>query len=123
MSSRPKSTTSLEEIRQWAESRGGYPAIARRDDGGGADSVEIVFSGVDTDEDDKPEEISWDEFYRRFSQANLKFVYQEKTPSGKLSHLWKFVDRVTGLTEWQIESTKYRLPRRSMPSGRGRKAA
>jgi hypothetical protein len=120
MSSRPKSTTDHDEIRRWAEIRKGYPTFVAGDTE--ADCLYITFP--EWDDDERSEVVSWPEFFRKFDEAKLMFVYQEKTVSGKLSRLWKLVDRHTGLRPVNAsESGMNRLPRRSMPSGRGRKAA
>jgi len=42
------------------------------------------------------EEISWDEFSRKFEEARLAFLYQDKTKDGKVSRFHKFVARDRG---------------------------
>lgn len=39
------------------------------------------------------EEISWDEFFEKFEEAELAFLYQEETMGGKESRFCKFVSR------------------------------
>ena len=38
-------------------------------------------------------EITWDEFFRKFDQSGLAFLYQEKTAGGEKSNFNKFVKR------------------------------
>lgn len=87
-----KWTTDHETIRRWVVERGGQPARVRgtgsRDDPG---VLRIDFPGYG--EDERLEEISWDEWFRKFDEENLAFVYQERTASGELSRFSKLVDR------------------------------
>ena len=39
------------------------------------------------------EKISWDEFFEKFDDSDLAFLFQEKTAAGKTSRFHKFVDR------------------------------
>jgi len=39
------------------------------------------------------EKVSWDEFFEKFDQSNLEFLYQEKTADGQTSRFNKFVRR------------------------------
>jgi hypothetical protein len=59
-------TTDHDEIRRWAEKRGGRPARV----------IGIDFPGEPADED--LEEISWAEFFERFERKKLAFCYQEE---------------------------------------------
>lgn len=81
-----RTTTDHEEIRNWAEERGGRPAIVRTKGEGGI--LRIDFQ----EPDENLEEISWDEFFDIFDERNLAFLYQEET-SGKQSRFNKLVDR------------------------------
>lgn len=70
-------TTDHEEIRRWAEKRGGRPARvigATEDDGTGG--IRIDFPGEPAEE--ALEEISWTEFFERFERKKLAFCYQEE---------------------------------------------
>jgi hypothetical protein len=69
-------TTNHEEIRQWAEQRGGKPARViggAEDDGTGG--IRIDFPGEEVGEE-VLEEISWAEFFERFENQNLAFFYK-----------------------------------------------
>jgi hypothetical protein len=40
----------------------------------------------------KEEEVSWDEFFKKFDEANLHFLYQDKTKDGNSAastNLWR----------------------------------
>lgn len=94
MSAESKTTTNHEEIRKWAESRGGHPARVRGT-GGKADEdpglLRIDFPGHSGK--DSLEEISWDEFFDKFEERKLALLYQEKTAKGEESHFNKLVSR------------------------------
>lgn len=69
-------TTNHEEIRRWAEQRGGKPARViggPEDDGTGG--IRIDFPGEEVGEE-VLEEISWTEFFERFEKQNLAFFYK-----------------------------------------------
>ena len=84
-------TTDRETIRRWAEARGGRPATVRSTESGGEPGVlRIDFPGG---EEEAFEEISWDDFFDKFDEKGLAFLYQEKTASGKPSRFFKLVAR------------------------------
>jgi anaerobic selenocysteine-containing dehydrogenase len=85
-----KSTTDHKVIRKWAEERGGKPATVRgTGDKDEAGVLRIDFPGYSGE--GKLEEISWDEFFEKFDEKHLKFLYQDKTADGKESRFFKFV--------------------------------
>jgi hypothetical protein len=53
--------------------------------------LRIDFPGQGEDEDLEP--ISWEDFFRKFDENNLAFLYQEQTSDGKISRFSKFVRR------------------------------
>ncbi len=71
----PKTTTDHEKIRQWAEERGGRPAavIGENEIAGG---LRIDFPDYDSGE--VLEEITWTEFFDKFEEQNLVFMYEEE---------------------------------------------
>ena len=91
-----KVTTDHDEIRKWAEARGGRPAAVRstqpKDTTG---IIRIEFPGAPNAKDDNLEEISWDEFFEKFDESNLALLYQEETASGQRSNFNKLVGRET----------------------------
>ncbi len=87
---RAQATTDHEKIRQWAEHRGGHPATVKATEKGHEPGI----LRLDFDPpDDSLEQISWDDFFEKFEDADLAFLYQEKTAGGKESRFHKFVAR------------------------------
>jgi ferritin-like metal-binding protein YciE len=85
-----QSTTDLEEIRRWVESRGGTPAhVTRTGSKNDPGLLRIDFPGYSGEGTLEP--ISWDEWYKKFKDNNLSFLYQEKTKDGKESRFFKLV--------------------------------
>jgi len=85
-------TTDDETIRRWVESRGGWPAtVARTARGGKAGVLRIDFPGYADEGSLKP--ISWDEWFEKFDENNLAFLYQERTADGKTSRFFKLIER------------------------------
>ncbi len=90
-----KTTTDHETIRKWAEERGGKPAAVKstHQEGEEVGIIRIDFPGYSGGE--SLEEISWDEFFEKFDDADLAFVYEEKTSKGEKSNFNKLVKRET----------------------------
>jgi hypothetical protein len=87
-------TTDHEEIRKWAEARGGKPACVKGTGGrGDTGLLRIEFPARGRDEN--LQEISWDEFFKKFDDQGLAFLYQERTASGRPSRFNKLVSRET----------------------------
>lgn len=85
-------TTDLAEIRQWAEARQGKPATVKtKGKGQGAGILRIDFPGYSGKDTLQP--ISWEEWYQKFQEKNLAFLYQEKTKTGKESRFFKLVNK------------------------------
>lgn len=83
-------TTDHEEIRRWVEERGGKPATVK----GTGDEVGVLridFPGYSGKE--SLQEITWEEFFQKFEESNLAFLYQEETSGGKESRFSKFISR------------------------------
>src|SRR3954469_7810523 len=85
-----RTTTDHEEIRRWAEERGGVPSTVIATEQGGEPGILRIdfpgFSGEGT-----LEEISWDDFFRKFEESNLAFLFEE----GSDSRFNKLVSRET----------------------------
>jgi hypothetical protein len=88
-----RTTTDHDEIRRWVEEHDGKPARVRGtgDDGNDAGVLRIDFPGG-AGEDDL-EHISWDEWFQKFDEQNLAFLYQESKASGEDSTFFKLVSR------------------------------
>ena len=53
--------------------------------------LRIEFPDYGDDED--LEQITWEEFFEKFEEKDLAFLYQEKTKSGDTSRFFQFVSR------------------------------
>jgi hypothetical protein len=94
--SETKYTTDHDTIRKWAEARGGRPAAVRtthndRDTG----IIRIEFPDAPNAHDENLQEISWDEWFRKFDESKLALLYQDETSGGKRSSFNKLVSRDT----------------------------
>jgi hypothetical protein len=98
MAGESKTTTDHNTIRKWVEARGGHPATVRgtgdRDEAG---VLRIDFPGYSGK--DRLEEISWDEWFEKFDEKQLAFLYQDRTSSGEESRFFKLVSRETASAE------------------------
>jgi hypothetical protein len=85
-----RQTTDHDEIRRWAESRGGHPASVRGTEDRGEDAglLRIKFR-----DDEDLEEIGWEDFFDKFDEEKLAFLYQDETADGGKSRFFKFVQR------------------------------
>lgn len=92
-----QTTTDHDQIRAWVEERGGYPAaVVGTGDSSEAGVLRIDypgFSGAGT-----LERITWEDFFDKFDEAKLAFLYQNETASGEPSRFSKLVSR-TGTRE------------------------
>jgi hypothetical protein len=88
-----KKTTDHDQIRRWAEERGGKPAKVKGTESGPDDPgiLRIDFPGVG--EEDGLEEIPWDEWFEKFDAENLAFLHQDEVKSGEESRFFKLVKR------------------------------
>jgi hypothetical protein len=86
-----KKTTDHEKIRRWVEERGGCPARVKGTGDGDPGVLRIDYPGFSGQE--TLEEISWDEFFDKFEEENLAFLYQEETEGGEESRFSKLVRR------------------------------
>jgi hypothetical protein len=85
-----RQTLDHDKIRRWAEMRGGKPATVR---GTAAADDEAGILRIAFTRDEDLEEIDWDEFFDKFEDADLAFLYQEETADGEPSRFFKFVAR------------------------------
>jgi hypothetical protein len=90
--SQSKRTTDHDTIKRWAEARNGRPAHVKGT-GGNADAglLRIDFPGYSGD--DSLEEVSWQDFFAKFEDKGLAFLYQETTDDGEPSTFNKLVSR------------------------------
>lgn len=87
-----QTTTDHDTIRKWAEQRDGRPAAVRETHSGGdAGILRIEFTGEASS--DGLEDIGWDEFFAKFEEKKLAFLYQDRTKDGDVSRFFKLVSR------------------------------
>ncbi|MDD9207134.1 hypothetical protein PU560_11760 [Georgenia sp. 10Sc9-8] len=92
MASQSTTTTDHDEIRRWVEEHDGTPASVRGTESGDAAGVlRIDFPGGAGE--DQLEHISWEEWFEKFEDENLAFLYQEQKASGEDSTFFKLVSR------------------------------
>jgi hypothetical protein len=90
--SQSKTTTDHDTIRQWVEERQGQPAtVEGTSEGDEPGLLRIDFP--DGEADPALETIEWDDFFEKFDESGLAFVYQEQTADGQLSRFCKFVNK------------------------------
>jgi ferritin-like metal-binding protein YciE len=93
--------TDREEIRRWAEERGGTPSCVRGTGGAGdIGMLRIDFPGYSGGDSLQP--ISWDDWFEKFDERNLALIVQEKTGRGQKSNFNRIISR---------ESTGERKPK------------
>ncbi len=88
-------TTDHDTIRKWAEERGGHPAAVKstRKEGAEIGIIRIDFPGYSGGQ--SLEEIPWDEFFEKFDDSDLVFMYEDETSEGEKSHFNRLVTRET----------------------------
>lgn len=93
--SRSRTTTDHDEIRRWAEERGGKPSAVKRTRRGAKDvgMIRLDFPGYSGEGSLEP--ITWDQWFDKFDAKKLALVLQDKTPSGEKSNFNKLVARTT----------------------------
>lgn len=79
--------TNHDQIRTWAEERGGRPSKVKGAAEGGI--LRIDFG----EPEPNLETISWNEFFGIFEESQLAFLCEETTDGGKTSRFNKFVSR------------------------------
>ena len=93
-------TTDHKEIKKWAEKYGGKPQIID-DSQALADSVgiRIDFPGQTDDlflPETKVRDVSWEEFFKKFDELNLAFIYKNEVDLKKPRSLYisyRFIKR------------------------------
>lgn len=86
-------TVDHDEIRKWAEARGGRPSIVRTGGAKGKNKSGGVLRIDFGPKEEKFEEISWEEFFAVFDESHVSFLHQDQTKGGKESRFNKFVER------------------------------
>jgi hypothetical protein len=92
MASSSKRTTDHDEIRKWAEARGAVPSEVKGTQRGDEPGIlRFEFPNARNRNDDKLEEISWDDFFQKFDENGLELLYQEKTADGEVSNFNRLI--------------------------------
>jgi hypothetical protein len=86
-------TTDHETIRQWVEERNGKPASVPGTGKSDEDVGLLRIDFVEDSQDDSLDEISWDEFFEKFEEQQLAFLYQDQKANGEPSTFNKLVVR------------------------------
>lgn len=80
-----KATIDHDEIRRWAEGKGGKPAaVDRTHQGGDVGIIRIMFPDNRQSEHQSLVEISWDEFFEQFEESQLALLYEEGSLFSKI---------------------------------------
>ena len=80
-----ETTTDHDEIRKWAESKGGKPAAVKRthsDDDVGI--IRVMFPDAENSKHDALVEISWEEFFDEFEERELALLYDKNSMFSKI---------------------------------------
>ncbi|HLM50861.1 MAG TPA: hypothetical protein VK279_09965 [Solirubrobacteraceae bacterium] len=93
MSGDSKVTTDHDEIRRWAEERGGRPAHVKGTGEAGDDPGILRIDFPDAGDDTDLETIGWESFFEKFEDQDLAFLYQDETKDGAPSRFSKLVSR------------------------------
>ncbi len=90
--SEAKATTDHEKIKRWVEERGGKPAAVKGTGSGNDPGIlRIDFPGYIGDESLR--QISWEQFFEKFENERLAFLFQEETKEGNDSRFSKLTNR------------------------------
>jgi hypothetical protein len=84
-------TQDHEKIKKWAEDRGGIPAKIKGTGKGDDEGVIRIHFPENSDSDDRLEEIEWEDFFDKFDENKLEFLYQDKKANGETSTFHKFI--------------------------------
>lgn len=88
-----KITTDHAVIKKWAENRGAKPATVKGTGGNDIGVLRLMFPGYGEGRSQSLRGITWDEFFRKFDENNLAFIYQDETSQGVKSNFNKFIKR------------------------------
>ena len=80
-----KVSTDHDEIRKWAEAKGGKPAAVKRTHtGDDVGIIRVMFPDAPNSEHDALVEISWDEFFEEFEKRNLALLHDPDSMFSKV---------------------------------------
>jgi hypothetical protein len=84
-----------DEIRQWAEERNAVPVHVKGTGGNGDVGILRLHFPEFSDDDEKLEPISWEDWFNEFDQRNLALLVEDTTADGQRSNFNKLVSRET----------------------------
>lgn len=84
-------TTDHNKIREWVEKRGGKPAHVKST--GQENDPGLLRIDFPDGREEELEQISWEEFFKKFEEKKLAFLYQEESAGGEESRFSKLIDR------------------------------
>jgi hypothetical protein len=108
MIGKSRCTLDHETIRRWVEERGGRPAVVKARSRGDYEAASPRIDFPQYRSTGVLQRISWDQFFRKFTEKRLAFVYQERTQKGLMSRYFKLVSR---------DSAEKMVPREPVGSG------
>ena len=92
MASESHTTTDHDEIQRWVEEHDGKPATVDGTEGGDEIGVlRIDFPGGTGQ--NKLRHVSWDDWFAKFDESDLAFLYQEHKADGSDSTFFKLISR------------------------------
>ncbi len=89
--SKSKITIDHDEIKSWTEARQGMPVKVKKT--GGKNDPGLLRINFPGGKEENLEEISWVDFFDKFEENDLAFLYQEETAYGQQSRFFKFINR------------------------------
>lgn len=81
------------QIQQWATKRGGVPAKVKGTEDRDDEGILRIHFPAHSENNSELKEIDWDEFFEKFDESKLDFLYQDKKTDGETSRFHKFVER------------------------------
>lgn len=96
MSPKSRVTIDHDEIREWAEERGAKPSALKKteiENDPGVIRFSFSQSVARKNSEGSLEEIPWEEFFDRFDEKELAFLYQEEDDEGRTSKFNKLISR------------------------------
>lgn len=88
-----KQTHDHQVIKNWTEERNGVPTVIKGTSESDTDGLLRIHFPDNSPSKENFEEISWDDFFEKFEDNKLDFLYQDKKVDGRHSNFHKFVDR------------------------------
>src|SRR5690606_7480072 len=93
MTTKGKTTTDHDEIRRWAEARGGRPMAVRDEGEEGREPIRLAFPGASAEDAEGLAPVSWGGWFERFDRHGLALLIEETTSMGQQSRFNKLVSR------------------------------